>query len=575
MEPFQYPPEPEYVYSIKNTWDNYFVEYFPWLVREMYNILPILFSDVPAGLWREIANMGAIATPNIGASFAASFAKLTSYLSEVDYDIDKLVNLNFWLRVVLAFLEGWFFFFVVCLQKVQDDAEAATQLVAARVADLEGDLGLGEDLAGGGGGVMGEVREGLFADMVGYGCLRANDCIGGFDQKSSGKDMERPVAQEDVLVFAQGYARFLEQLWFAKKRSVLEELCENCRMGADDGALQGVNLNVGLVLRLGTELAKRYPDFFKGDQRFASAAVAFVSAFLYTMQDVDIDRTHLFNDVPSFPVGEESPAARDMVYKPYRAKLKDSQVERNPQMFQTACGATRQRWDIYSKEREQENESMKLADSDEEQKQQHAEKVAADAQWKATVETELTKWVKWVTLLGVMRQPLPNVTTSRGLCGLPPFIIESLMQKKPGDSIFWAAMSSTTLDSSISESYANQAEPVDRNILFTIENITEGLALHSISMYPKEKEILLPPLTLLKVKEATPPETDPPKPGRIVCEFDGCYLTDRLQRACEEDLAECTALLEAAARASAAEQRPKNGLIGKATGAKPGKVAPA
>jgi hypothetical protein len=437
---------------------------------------------------------------------------------------------------------------------------------------------------------MGEAREALFADMVGYGFLRANDCIGGMDQKSSGKDMERPVAQEDVVVFAQGYAKFVEQLWFGKQKSVLEELCENCRMKADDDSLPGQNLDEGLVITLGNELAKRYSDFFKGDPRFKSAAVAFLSTLLYTMQDVDIDRTHLFGDAPMFPVGEESPAARDKVYNPYREKLKDAQAQRNPQMFQTACGATRQRWDIYSKEQEQqkklasesfEAESVEgsLSPEEEQKRKEAAEKAAKDAQWKATVEAELTKWVKWVTLLGGMRQKLPNMTTARGLCGLPPFIIDGLMEKKPGDNIFWAAMSSTTLDSSISESYANQAEPIDRNILFTIENITEGLVLHSISMYPKEMEILLPPLTMLKVKESTPPQSDPPKPGRIVCEYAGCYLTERLQQACERDLAECTALLEAMEKERREkvqrERREKVEKIGKTVKSKLNSVAPA
>merc|ERR1711924_78658 len=167
---------------------------------------------------------------------------------------------------------------------------------------------------------------------------------------------------------------------------------------------------------------------------------------------------------------------------------------------------------------------------------------AKSAKPKDGAQVEVEKWIKWASLLGAVGQKLtPALTTTRGLMQLPAGVMESLMKKKPGDHIFWASMSSTTMDSTISESYANQCKPVNKNVLFEIRNVHEGLELHKISAYPKEKEILFPPLALLRVVHVTPPITSPdPRPGRIVCSFVECLMTDSLQQAVFDDLAETT-----------------------------------
>jgi hypothetical protein len=245
-------------------------------------------------------------------------------------------------------------------------------------------------------------------------------------------------------------------------------------------------------------------------------------------------------------------------------------------MFQTACWATRVYWDIFAGEqlKKKEPEVESVPETDEaafegmekalekavealEKKKVEAEKAAKR---KEDVGNEFKKWIKWVSLLGAMRQKLDKVTTARGLTQLPDFILAPLMEKKPGDFIFWAAMSSTTLDTAIAESYANQCRPCYKNVLFTINNITEGLVLHSISLYPKEREILLPPLTMLKVTEVTPPVQDAEnpennRPGRIVVDFAECLITPQLQDAVERDLQGTTDRLQILAdEAKAAKQ---------------------
>merc|ERR1719262_799509 len=76
-------------------------------------------------------------------------------------------------------------------------------------------------------------------------------------------------------------------------------------------------------------------------------------------------------------------------------------------------------------------------------------------------EQKLRKWVKWATLVGSLRQKLSlGKPVTRGLTQLPEAILDDLMRKQPDDLIFWASLSSTTLDASISETYANQRKPV-------------------------------------------------------------------------------------------------------------------
>merc|ERR1719335_1961686 len=64
-----------------------------------------------------------------------------------------------------------------------------------------------------------------------------------------------------------------------------------------------------------------------------------------------------------------------------------------------------------------------------------------------------------------------------------------------------------------------------------------------MSLYPQEKEILLPPLSVLRVRENTPPTSK--KPGHIVCDFVKCLMTERLQEAVERDLHASTQKLRA------------------------------
>jgi len=153
-------------------------------------------------------------------------------------------------------------------------------------------------------------------------------------------------------------------------------------------------------------------------------------------------------------------------------------------------------------------------------------------------------WIKWVCLLGAASHEFsPPRVVSRGLTGLPDSIINDFKSKVPGDKIFWAALSSTTEDATISWSYCSQKEPVESNAIFTISDVYEGLEMHQLSQYPKERELLLPPFSLLEVTEVT---WGIGVPVELKCDFKGCQMSEDLQEKVLEDLDKSNAELQEA-----------------------------
>jgi len=249
------------------------------------------------------------------------------------------------------------------------------------------------------------------------------------------------------------------------------------------------------------------------DGRVKNAPLAILCMYTYTMQDVDIDRFLLFLDVPPYPDGKESPAERDEHYRQYRNSLAEP---RNPQMFQACNWATRTCWDSFA------------------QGNLHQEALAV-----------LNRYIKWQSCISALRQRFdPPLTTTRGLCGLPESIVKELSEKKESDLIFWAAMSSTTLNEEIAASYAQQQKPADRNVLFTIEGVRDGIKMYQISVYPAEEEVLLPMCTALRVQRVIPGS-----PLRLICRYEGTLLPTEFDKAVLDDLQHCSDSLKSTAAA--------------------------
>jgi WD40 repeat protein len=343
--------------------------------------------------------------------------------------------------------------------------------------------------------LLGKKRETIFQSVAAK--LRTAKTLGGFDLKNS-ECVTSVVPSSNLKGKARSYANFVEQLWKAKAGSVVDELFANCYQEADNKPLDRP-----LLTRLCVEFKKKYGDLFT-DERIKSSPLGIVALILYTMQDVDLDRMFLFPDVPEIPEGEEDPEARDRNYLPYRQKHEGE--GRNACMFGEACWALRSCWEAFA------------------------------GGWEnAEAEQKLRKWVKWATLVGSLRQKLSlGKPVTRGLTQLPDAVMEDLMKRKPDDLIFWGTLSSTTLDPSISENYANQKRPVNKNIVITIHDLDEGIPLHQISQYPMEQEVLLPCFSMLRVREVKP-STSPDQPVRMSCEYAGCLIPDSLQGLAEKD----------------------------------------
>ena len=135
--------------------------------------------------------------------------------------------------------------------------------------------------------------------------------------------------------------------------------------------------------------------------------------------------------------------------------------------------------------------------------------------------------MKWECLLCAVRQRFADpITTTRGLCDLPQSLVDSLTDLSRGDTLFWAALSSTTLDPAISRHYAEQPAAAGRgHVLFRIEGVTEGIKLEDLSQYPDEREFLLPLFSELEVVEV-----QPGTPPLVACKFKGTLITNVSQR---------------------------------------------
>ena len=97
---------------------------------------------------------------------------------------------------------------------------------------------------------------------------------------------------------------------------------------------------------------------------------------------------------------------------------------------------------------------------------------------------------------------------ARGITGLPAEVLENHQNMSSrGTQLHWPAPASCAFDRSVSEAYirgdASNANKSDgESILFLISETSWGLPLQSISQYPKEAELLLPPLTTFEVNKA-------------------------------------------------------------------------
>merc|ERR1719428_2640672 len=94
------------------------------------------------------------------------------------------------------------------------------------------------------------------------------------------------VGEADVEQMASRFENKVEKMWREKKGTAADELLANCRMG-HRGSIE--NLDAALLLMTSMDLAQKH-EIVLDDERLRKAPFGWSCLFLYTMQDVDIDR---------------------------------------------------------------------------------------------------------------------------------------------------------------------------------------------------------------------------------------------------------------------------------------------
>mmetsp|Transcript_20219 Transcript_20219/g.65329 ORF Transcript_20219/g.65329 Transcript_20219/m.65329 type:complete len:408 (-) Transcript_20219:396-1619(-) len=247
---------------------------------------------------------------------------------------------------------------------------------------LEGYVGLGERF----------LETWQLVQMELMASSRHARCLGSMDAKVK----ERPSA-DGSLQQAKEFAELFERQWKDKEGSLADELSAFLQEPEDWQVPQRPQkLSFVMEACLAELCLDRWGNQF--DSRVQQSPLAIVCFHIYTMQDVDIDRFMLFQDVPGFPEGKEAPEQRDQHYKPYRTSLA---AKRNTQVFQDANWGTRATWDSFAKGAMNEK--------------------ALD---------EMTKYAKFIACMSCLCQTFETPrTTSRGLCGLPESLVADFFQE--------------------------------------------------------------------------------------------------------------------------------------------------
>eukprot|EP01062_Namystynia_karyoxenos_P001892 TRINITY_DN10658_c0_g1_i4.p1 TRINITY_DN10658_c0_g1~~TRINITY_DN10658_c0_g1_i4.p1 ORF type:complete len:816 (+),score=159.00 TRINITY_DN10658_c0_g1_i4:74-2449(+) len=240
--------------------------------------------------------------------------------------------------------------------------------------------------------------------------------------------------------------RRLAALWNAAAGDVVDELCRNLRSADDSG-----NEKFAALAEAAEALQRRSAPAHGG--ALGRAELLLVS--LYTMTGPDIDAVMGFPGVPEY-----SPAAAGD-WAEYAAVAGD---QRNGAL----CSA-----------------------------------VAAAAQTACvaggSADAALGKWVKTICLLLVLASSTTCApgTLSLPLGGLSRAQLRALRQIRPGQMLGWPATVSCTEDATVAEAFATGAASAGSSALVRIHDVGAALPLQGVSKYPREREVLLPPLCLL------------------------------------------------------------------------------
>ena len=161
----------------------------------------------------------------------------------------------------------------------------------------------------------------------------------------------------------------------------------------------------------------------------------------------------------------------------------------------------------------------------------------------------ISQWIKYIVLLmAVSSQPLSDsekTPLSRGLAALPASVLLEHQNLKEGDPLYWPAPSSCATEKQVSVDYieGNAANATTTkgsdtgSILFTINSTHCGAPLTELSKYPGESEILLPPLSKLRVTSVEKIASKGDYTA-VTLRWDSALATTHLKDLCDQALQE-------------------------------------
>ena len=290
---------------------------------------------------------------------------------------------------------------------------------------------------------------------------QANQVASALDKAAKGVCAEKAeqfyasVSEEDIQAFA---ARLAEE-YRRKEGDVVDELVANIKVP------ETVHSKLAVVAEAAQHLQTTRGEHYPGHNRIELLVMA-----LYTMAGPDIDALMTYENVPVYD--EEDTA-------PWEAYTAQYSKERNGAVFSAINWAMRTAAD------------PKKTDTDE-----------GKEAWETCA-----KWVKYIALLVsicVQVEREQGATLARGLAGLPTEIVDAHRALYAQELVSWPSASSCAFDREVSESYirgdaANAVKRAGGSILFLLRDARWGVSLQSISKYPKEAEMLLPPFAKFTV----------------------------------------------------------------------------
>ncbi|CAK0821355.1 unnamed protein product [Prorocentrum cordatum] len=355
--------------------------------------------------------------------------------------------------------------------------------------------------------------------------------FGGMDWKATGPP---PVAGASV---GAHFTTVLEGAWRAKSGTVLAELCANLRLcrlregrpleGSEPLGAAAAGLGYRQLFQAAWELRAVGSGAGGVPEALTRHPLSLFCMLLYTQQGADVDRMLLFPDVPALQPSADATAdgeQRARTYQAYRDRLASARCVRNSavavEAIRAAAGCT---------------DALRALD---------AEGLLGAAPAAELLEERgvaakgaLEAWVKCVCLLSTLAcEPLPERTVTKVMVGAPAGLVSHLRGRRPGDTIFWAAPLSTTMDAEVANRYIADSDASVQDVVLKISGVRQGLELFRVSQYPEEQELLLPACSLLEIKKISSRN----RQLYVECDYRDTLLSKDLRTAVWGDLRDTT-----------------------------------